>query len=296
MRARIDPVTVLETPDMLPFPVTEIRAEFALKDSRYASLDWRPKPFPHVERGPYNNPNIGSSDFSNHARAAYNHALCFALSREEGHATKVREIINAWSGTLTSISNHDARLLIGMSGYHFCIGAELLKHTWGKWPEEEQFRFETMIRNIWYPVIRDYYPTANGNWDASMLQVMIAMGVFLDDHEMFDRAKNYYLRGRGNGAIGNYFILSGQCQESGRDQAHTQMGLEFLANTCETAWIQGVAPGAIAPFALRAAVNPTGAVSGISFVNPVAITGGAKRVQVDWVLTSTQVDWGLPPP
>jgi hypothetical protein len=57
---------------------------------------------------------------------------------------------------------------------------------------------------------------------------------------MFDPAKNYYLSGKGNGAIGNYFKESGQCQETGRDQGHTQMGLEYLANTCETAWIQGV--------------------------------------------------------
>jgi len=31
-----------------------------------------------------------------------------------------------------------------------------------------------------------------------------------------------------------------QCQETGRDQAHAQMGLEFLSNTAETGWIQGV--------------------------------------------------------
>ena len=51
---------------------------------------------------------------------------------------------------------------------------------------------------------------------------------------------SYYLTGKGNGAIGMYFKPSGQCQESGRDQSHTQMGLEFLANTCETGWIQGI--------------------------------------------------------
>lgn len=211
-----------------------------LRNSRYASLDWQPKPFASVQRGPYNDPNIGSSEFSDDARAAYYHALCWALSGNEAHATKAAEIINAWSGTLQSISNHDARLLIGMSGYHFCVAAELLKHTGSDWPADEQSRFETMIRGIWYPVIKDFYPTANGNWDASMLQAMIAMAVFLDDQEMFDRAKEYYLHGQGNGSIGNYFLESGQCQESGRDQAHTQMGLEFLANTCETAWIQGV--------------------------------------------------------
>lgn len=211
-----------------------------LNESRYSSADWKPQPFEHVERGPYNDPNIGSSEFSSDARAAYNHALCWALSNEEAHAKKAVEIINAWSGTLESVGNHDARLLIGMSGYHFCIAAEILRHTWSKWPDDEQSRFESMLRDVWYPVIKDFYPTANGNWDASMLQVMTAMGVFLDDQQMFDRATNYYLHGEGNGAIGKYFMESGQCQESGRDQAHTQMGLEFLANTCETARIQGV--------------------------------------------------------
>ncbi|MEP3477725.1 MAG: alginate lyase family protein [Fuerstiella sp.] len=211
-----------------------------LKNSSHASLDWRPQPMPHVERGPYNNPNIGSSEFSDDAKAAYYHSLCWTISGKEVHAAKAAEILNAWSKNLQSISNHDARLLIGMSGYHFCIAAELLKHTWDKWPAKDQVRFESMIRQIWYPVIKDFYPTANGNWDASMMQVMMAMAVFLDDQPMFDRAKNYYRNGEGNGAIGHYFMESGQCQESGRDQAHTQMGLEFLANTCETAWIQNV--------------------------------------------------------
>ena len=204
------------------------------------ALDWQPKPFANVERGPYNNPDIGSSEFSNDAKAAYLHALCWALSDDEAHAKKSIEIVDAWSETLESIKNHDARLLIGMSGYHFVISAELLKHTDTSWPEVKQHQFATMLREIWHPIIKDFYPSANGNWDASMLQVMMAMGVFLDDQAMFDRAKNYYLSGKGNGAIGNYFKESGQCQETGRDQAHTQMGLEFLANTCETAWIQGI--------------------------------------------------------
>ena len=47
----------------------------------------------------------------------------------------------------------------------------------------------TILREIWYPVIKDFYPSANENGDASMLQVMIAMSVFLEDQEMFDRPK-----------------------------------------------------------------------------------------------------------
>jgi len=216
------------------------RAWQRLQTSPHASLSWTPKPRAHVERGAYNRPDIGSSDFSNDATAAYVHAICWVLSKKVSHARKAAEIIDRWSATLKSISNHDARLLVGMSGYKFVVAAELLKHTWDGWPAERQERFARMLREIFYPLIRNFYPSANGNWDASMIQTMLAMGVFLDDLAMFDRAKDYFLHGKGNGAIGNYIKPSGQCQESGRDQAHTQMGLDFLANACETAWIQGV--------------------------------------------------------
>ncbi|MDP0490900.1 MAG: alginate lyase family protein [Verrucomicrobiota bacterium JB023] len=210
-----------------------------LTNTRYASLDWKPEPHPHVERGPYNNPNIGSSDFSNDARAAYTHALQWVISENEEHARKAAEILDAWSKTLQSISNHDARLLVGMEGYEFCNAAELIRHTWDGWPRENQIRFEGMLRDKFYPLIKDFYPTANGNWDAAMIQTLLAMGVFLEDRAMFERGRDYYLNGRGNGAVRNYFKPSGQCQESGRDQSHTQMGLDFLACSCEIAWNQG---------------------------------------------------------
>ena len=216
------------------------RAWEELRTFRRASLDHQPEPRAHVERGAYNRPNIGSSEFTNDAEAAYLHALQWVLSDNPAHAKKSAEIIDAWSGILESISNHDARLLIGMEGYKFCNAAELLRHTWDGWPEENQKRFESMLRDIFYPVIKDFYPSANGNWDASMIQTMMAMGVFLDDPIMFNRAKDYYLSGKGNGAIGNYFKPSGQCQESGRDQAHTQMGIDFLACSAEIAWNQGI--------------------------------------------------------
>ena len=102
------------------------RAWKQLSESGSAQLDWQPKPRADVERGPYNNPNIGSSEFSADAAAAYVHALCWVLTGKAAHAEKSAEILDAWSATLQSISNHDARLLVGMSGYTFTIAAELL--------------------------------------------------------------------------------------------------------------------------------------------------------------------------
>ena len=211
-----------------------------LQRSRYGKLSWKADPREHVERGLRNNPNIGASDFIRDGLAAYTHSLLWVFTENEDHAKKAAEILNAWSSELKSISNHDAQLLVGMAGQSYCNAAEILKHRWDGWSDKDQKQFRNMLTKVFYPVIEDFYPSANGNWDASMLQTMTAMGIFLDDRAMFDRAVNYYRSGEGNGSITNYFNEFGECQESGRDQGHTQMGLEFLANTCEFAWNQGV--------------------------------------------------------
>ena len=98
-----------------------------------------------------------------------------AMTGKQAHATKTIEILNAWSDTLESVSDHDAKLLIGMAGMGFCNAAELIRHTDAGWLPEDQKRFERMLREILYPGIQDFYPTANGNWDASMIQTMLAM-------------------------------------------------------------------------------------------------------------------------
>jgi hypothetical protein len=69
---------------------------------------------------------------------------------------------------------------------------------------------------------------------------MMAIGVFCDDRAMYDRSVEYFKNGSGNGRLTHYVINeTGQCQESGRDQPHTQLGLGLLAEMCEIAWHQG---------------------------------------------------------
>lgn len=212
----------------------------ALKQNPYARLDWRPTPVADVFRGPYNNPDVGSTSILNDSGAAYTHALAWVMTSEKAHAGKAAEIVNAWSATLKTIKGHDARLLVGMSGLGFINAAELLRHTGAGWAAADQKRFEELIRNVLYPIIKDFFPGANGNWDAAMIQTMLAMGIFLDDRAMFERAVNHCRSGKTNGAIGYYFSETGECQESGRDQGHTQMGLGYLGCACEIAWKQGV--------------------------------------------------------
>ena len=51
---------------------------------------------------------------------------------------------------------------------------------------------------------------------------------------------NFYLYGNDNGTISHYIDGdTGQCQESGRDQQHTVLGLGAVSAICELAWKQG---------------------------------------------------------
>ena len=122
----------------------------------------------------------------------------------------------------------------------FVNAAEIIRHTQAGWSDNDQRLFEHLLRNVFYPIIKDFYPAANGNWDAAMIQTMLAIGVFLDDREMFQRAVDYYLNGQENGAIRHYINDFGECQESGRDQAHTQRGLGYPGCAAEIAWKQCV--------------------------------------------------------
>lgn len=202
--------------------------------------DYRPTANVRVERGAYNKPNIGGDDFLRDGVAAYSHALQWVVTGNKANAEKAIEILNAWSYSLEVVTGHDTKLLIGMGGYKFCSAAEIIRHTYSDWAEKDQHQFRIMLTEVLYPFIKDFFPAANGNWDASMIATMMSMGVFCDDRAMFDRAVNYFYNGEGNGAIGNYFMESGECQESGRDQGHTQMGMAYMGDACEIGWHQGL--------------------------------------------------------
>lgn len=175
------------------------------------------------------------------ANAAYQNALMWYITGDVAHARKAVEILNAWSGTLRKIQGHDVQLAAGLDGFKLVNAAELIRYTYDGWKPQDVARFERMLREVVYPPIKDFATFANGNWDAICMETMIGIGVFCDDRAIFDRAIDYYRHGSGNGRLTNYiFNEAGQCQESGRDQQHTQLGLGALADTCEIAWNQGV--------------------------------------------------------
>jgi hypothetical protein len=187
------------------------------------------------------NPTIGQNVYDNDANAAHQNAIMWYITGEKAYAEKAIEILNAWSSALKAITGRDAVLMAGLGPFKMVLAAEIIRYTNAGWKEEDIRRTERHFREVIYPVLKDFALFANGNWDAAAIKTVMAIAVFCNDSTMFHRALRYYTHGGGNGAIRHYIIDdTGQVQESGRDQGHTQLGIGMLAEACEIAWHQGL--------------------------------------------------------
>lgn len=189
----------------------------------------------------YNNYNLSMA-----GRAANSLALQWIVTGEKKYANAAVEILNRWSDTLTVIKSknddpHDHKRLMG--GIHMAAWAnagELLRYSEAPWSKADQNKFENMLRNVFLPALAPRPNHFNGNWDLACTKSTMAIAVFLNDRDLFDENIKRLKDGNTNGSIVNYLLPSGQTQESGRDQTHAQMGLEFLSQACEIAWHQGI--------------------------------------------------------
>ena len=223
---------------------------------KYADLNWTS----HAQE----NWDVYGTYQSNYMRCdpvmAYALALQWAVSGDKRYADKAIEILNSWSSTLKFISNshtdiqpQEAKVSCGWNGSHWANAAEILAHykpngVSSGWAKEDVERFKKFLL-IFYEVIKDFEPGYNGNYDAAMMDTMICIAVFNEDQAMFNRATDHfwgrYQYGGPNkvdhGNLKAYFLAStGQCQETGRDQGHTQQALGNYVSMCQVAWNQGV--------------------------------------------------------
>lgn len=187
------------------------------------------------------NPTVGQGTYDSDANAAYQCAIMWYITGDTAYAYKAEKIINAWASTLTSITGRDAVLMAGLGPFKMINAAEILRYTNAGWSSADIRQATHLFEDVIYPVIKDFAPFANGNWDGAAMKTMMAIGVFCNDRPIFERALRYYVDGAGDGRLSHYIINEeGECQESGRDQQHTQLGLAHLGDCSEIAWHQGL--------------------------------------------------------
>lgn len=161
----------------------------------HTSLAFTPEPFVEISVGPYGANSIGGREFSESAEAAYNHALMWYITRNKTYARKSIEILNAWSYVLRGFDANNAKLNVGLFGYYYLNAAEILKYTDAGWTAKDIEQFTQMVLTVLYPTIKDFFTEANGNWDASIISTMMCIGIFTDNHEIFNRAVERFHRG-----------------------------------------------------------------------------------------------------
>ncbi len=205
-----------------------------------SSLDFKPKPFAHIIRGAYGAGQVGGAELTASANAVNSHVLQWFFTGNEAYARKAIEIIDAWSATLVDFYENDAMLLAGWTGGEFANAAEILRATYPAWRGESLAQFKRMLLTVYVPLLRMFYPEANGNWDAAIMFTLLSIGIFCDDHKLMDEVYHHYRVGLVNSGITRYIYPSGQCEETCRDQGHVQLGLGYLARTSIIAWNQGV--------------------------------------------------------
>ncbi|RVX38701.1 alginate lyase [Nonomuraea polychroma] len=213
----------------------------------HSQSTWTPRPTATIIRGGdgQNYPQL-----YNDIHAAYQNALRWKISGSTAHGNKARDILNAWSGTLTTVTgNADRFLAAGIYGYQFANVGEIMRGYSGF----DLARFQRMMLNVFHPLNEQFLTNHNdacitnywANWDLCNMNSILAIGVLCDRQDLIDRAVTYFRTGAGNGSIMHAipFLHSGglaQWQESGRDQGHTVMGVGQMGAFCEMAWNQGI--------------------------------------------------------
>ena len=216
-----------------------------------------------VECGSFSNPNLGCTDEREDAIAAYTTALAWYITGNPAYAQKSIQLMDAWSATITSHTNSNAPLQTGWAGSSWPRAAEIIRYTYGNWPNVN--RFATMLRNVYLPVVRNG-SNSNGNWELSMMEAAVGIAVFLEDRPAYDAAVARYLNrvrafvylpsdgalpytvpGSGlstSAQIINYWqgqstFVAGLTQETCRDFVHTGYGISAISHVAETSRIQG---------------------------------------------------------
>ncbi|MGJ8641240.1 MAG: LamG-like jellyroll fold domain-containing protein [Opitutaceae bacterium] len=132
--------------------------------------------------------------------AAYYNALMWAITEDSRHAEAAIRIFTAWSG----VKNIDGIPLDAGRHWRLIEAAEIIKHTYDDWDSADMQAFKDMLvypgysntnepsgdRSIYWTAFQGD-PKRHGNQGLFAMRCVMAIGVFLDNEIMYDRALRY---------------------------------------------------------------------------------------------------------
>jgi len=222
--------------------------------------------------------------FKEDAFAAYTHALLWFIEQDARHAEKAIELMDGWTSQLMQ---QDTTPFINTWGLQTAWGtavwpraAEIIRHTYSKWPEADAIAFGNMMTVKLLPIV-EHGASTNGNIGLAMTEASLHIGIYTDNGTAVNNAVALW-----RGQAPAYIYISsdgpspkrppaqphlqwtspvcgpnctdrqmegywhgqkifgaaqdGVCQESCRDLGHVQLGFATFINSAETAHHQGI--------------------------------------------------------
>ena len=122
-------------------------------------------------------------------RRAHDLAILWRLTDDERYARKAVEFINANSHYEHLDLSGTAPLDYGK--VFLLVEAAELMRDWAGWAEPDKSRFSRMLREKFYPVLKNGDPARFGNQGLFAWRAVLAMSIFLEDERMYDRVWRY---------------------------------------------------------------------------------------------------------
>jgi hypothetical protein len=259
-RAQLDYIKTMVAAHEEPFYSAYLKA----LDSNIGSLTYQiqgPPATGIIECGPTSNPNYGCSAADNDSSAAYLQALLWYITGNHQYAANAINILNTYAYNLKGYTNSNEPLQAAWDSEKFPRAAEIIRYSNAGWTDTDIQQFKTMLSTVILPRIING-SSSNGNWEISMIEGMINIGVFNDDRTTFDKGVLYWKQRipayfyyhtdggqpvpapRGNANWYGQTVydsrVDGISQETCRDFGHAQYGISGALDAAETAYIQGV--------------------------------------------------------
>lgn len=158
----------------------------ALKSCWTTDLGWRVPEYGVSLRTRECNGKLGVA-----GRRAHDLALMWRISDDERYARKAVDVLVASSRYENLDLAGTAPLDYGKV-FLLCEAAELMRD-YGGWRAEDKARFASMLRDRFYPVLKNGDPGRFGNQGLFALRAVQAMAIFLEDGRMYLRVWRYLL-------------------------------------------------------------------------------------------------------
>ncbi|KAF5866887.1 hypothetical protein ETB97_008691 [Aspergillus alliaceus] len=172
-------------------------------------------PFAVISRGQTSN----YSSFVHDARAAWQNALMWYITKDQSHRDRSTSILDAWGSNLTDIIGIDRSLLIGVDGDLFVNAAEIMRWE-GNWTETgADGRGESAV-------------IGQANYGMASIKALMSFAVYLDDVQLYNYAIHTYIQDR-------YTRLFAHVSPGNRTVGHTMSGIGWSAYGARVGQSQG---------------------------------------------------------